>query len=77
MHIVTAKLTTKFQATIPREVRSTLHLTSHDQIVYEITDNNEVILRKATPMDIEYLKALKYTLTEWESEADEKAYKNL
>lgn len=77
MQIVTAKLTSKFQATIPKEVRSTLHLTSHDQIIYEITDNNEVILRKATPMDIEYLQALKYTLTEWGSTEDENAYKDL
>lgn len=77
MQRVTAKLTSKFQATIPKEVRSTLHLTSHDQIVYEITDNNEVLLKKATPLDFDYLQALKYTLTEWESEEDEEAYKSL
>ncbi len=77
MHLVTAKLTSKFQATIPKEVRDTLHLTSHDQVVYEITDTNEVLLRKATPLDLDYLKALRYTLTEWESEEDEEAYKHL
>ena len=57
MQRVTSKLTSKFQATIPKEVRSTLHLTSHDQIVYEITDNNEVLLKKATPLDFDYLQA--------------------
>ena len=77
MHILRAKLTSKFQATVHKEVRKTLHLKSQDQIVYEITEDNQVILRKATPLDIEYLKALKYTLTEWDSEEDEKAYKNL
>lgn len=74
---LTSKLTSKFQATIPREVRDTLHLKSHDQIVYEITEDDQVILRKATPFDLEYLQALKYTLTEWESQEDEEAYKNL
>ena len=77
MQRVTAKLTSKFQATVPKEVRQTLHLTSHDQLVYEITDNNEVLLKKATPLDLDYLQALKYTLTEWESEDDEKAFKSL
>lgn len=77
MHLVRAKLTSKFQATIPKEVRKTLHLKSHDQIVYEITNDNQVILRKATPFDLEYLKALEYTLTEWDSPEDDEAYNNL
>lgn len=74
--IVTSKLTSKFQATIPKEVRKSLHLAAHDQIIYEITDD-QVILRKATPLDFDYIKALQYTLTEWESEEDENAYKHL
>jgi AbrB family looped-hinge helix DNA binding protein len=77
MRILKAKLTSKFQATIPKEVRTTLHLKSHDQIVYEITEDDQVILRKATPFDIDYLQALNYTLTEWESEDDEESFKNL
>jgi len=77
MHRVRAKLTSKFQATVPEEVRNVLHLKSRDHIIYEITDDNEVILRKATPLDLEYLQALKYTLTEWDSEEDEEAYKDL
>jgi antitoxin PrlF len=77
MRILRAKLTSKFQATIPKEVRSTLHLKAQDQIVYEITKDNQVLLRKATALDLEYLQALKYTLTEWESEEDERAYKDL
>ncbi len=77
MRIVRAKLTPKFQTTIPIEVRKTLHLKSHDQIVYEITKDNQVILHKVTSFDLEYLQALQYTQTEWESEEDEKVYKNL
>ena len=77
MYIVTAKLTSKFQATIPKEVRESLKLRAKDQVIYEITDTNEVKLHKATPLDLEYLQALKYTLSEWESDEDEKAYKDL
>lgn len=76
MHILKAKLTSKFQATIPKEVRSILHLKAQDQIVYEIK-KDQVILRKALPLDLEHLDALQYTLNEWASEEDEKAYKNL
>ncbi len=77
MHILKSKITSKFQATIPKEVRNALHLKAHDQIVYEISDKNEVVLHKATPLDLDYLEALTYTLTEWESKEDEKAYKHL
>jgi AbrB family looped-hinge helix DNA binding protein len=77
MHVLKAKLTVKFQATIPKEVRNVLHLKAQDQIIYEITDDKQVILRKATPFDIDYLQALNYTLSEWDSDDDEKAYKNL
>ena len=78
MHrIVSSKLTSKFQATIPKEVRETLHLTSKDQIVYEILEDNIVVVRKASPVDKIYLKGLDQTLSEWNSESDEEAYKDL
>lgn len=76
-HLASSKLTSKFQATVPKMVRDTLHLTSKDQIVYEILEDNTVIVRKATPLDKSYLKGLDHTLTEWNSDEDEKAYKDL
>lgn len=72
-----AKLTSKYQATIPLEVREHLRLKAKDQIVYEILEGNGVIIRKATPLDLEYLRALNYTLNEWDSPEDDKAYRNL
>ena len=63
------KLTPKFQTTVPKEVREALHLTSRDQIIYEILEDNTVIVRKAYPLD----KAF----NEWNSYGDEKAYKDL
>jgi AbrB family looped-hinge helix DNA binding protein len=70
------KLSSKFQATIPLSIRRALKLKAGDRIVFELKEN-KVELRKITKMDKEYLKALEKTLGEWESEADEKAFRNL
>ena len=75
--LVSSKLTSKFQATVPKVVRDTLHLKSQDQIIYEILDDKTVIVRKASSLDKAYLKGLDQTLDEWNSEDDEKAYKDL
>ena len=72
-----SKLTSKFQATIPLEIRKHLHLKKSDQIVYELLSDGTVVVRKTTPLDLEYLKSIESTLTEWNSEDDERAYKNL
>lgn len=78
MHrLVSSKLTSKFQATVPKEVREILSLTSKDQIIYEILDDQTVLVRKASPLDKAYLKGIDQTLEEWNSDDDEKAYKNL
>ena len=72
-----AQLTSKYQATVPKSVREALKLEARDQIVYEILDDNTVVLRKSHPFDIEYLNALTSTLNEWDSDEDEKVYRNL
>jgi len=72
-----SKLTIKFQATIPKDVRKSLKLKAGDTIVFEVIDDKTVILKKAKPFDKEYLKALKHTLSEWESKYDEEDFKNL
>jgi len=73
----TARLTSKYQATIPKEIRECLHLHSGDTVMYEVLPNNTVVLKKTTSLDLDYLQALNSTLNEWESEEDEKAYRNL
>jgi AbrB family looped-hinge helix DNA binding protein len=73
----TARLTSKYQATIPKEIRKHLHLESGDEILYELLPDNTVIVRKTSPLDLDYLQALNYTMNEWESSDDEQAYKNL
>lgn len=72
-----ARLTSKYQATIPKEIRKQLHLESGDEILYELLPDNTVIIRKASPLDLDYLQALNSTRDEWKSTEEEQAYKNL
>jgi antitoxin PrlF len=72
--MITSKLTTKGQTTIPQPVRAALGLKAGDALVYEI-DQHRVILSKAS-------EAGKSddpfgTFHEWSSEADAKAYGKL
>jgi antitoxin PrlF len=71
-----SKLTSKYQTTIPQEVRELLLLKKGDEVVFEIEDGR-VVVRKATPLDLEYLSSVESTLSEWNSENDEEAYKGL
>jgi AbrB family looped-hinge helix DNA binding protein len=76
MSTATSKLTSKYQATIPASVRKALKLSAGEVVAFDIEDG-EVRLRKGTPVDIEFAKALPGTLSEWQSEADDKAYSDL
>lgn len=76
MRSAKSKLTSKYQTTIPQKVRELLLLKQGDQVVFEI-ENGQVTMRKATPLDIEYLESVESTLSEWTSENDEKAYGKL
>jgi AbrB family looped-hinge helix DNA binding protein len=72
----TSRLTQKFQATIPLQIRRILSLRQGDLVAFEV-ENGRVTLRKAVPIDLEYARAVEQTLTEWNSEADEEAYRDL
>ena len=72
-----SKLTSKFQATIPQDIRSILKLKAGDQIIFEVTKDKQVIVKKATPKDIAYLRALESTLSEWNSKNDDEDYHDL
>lgn len=76
-HKYASRLTSKYQATVPREIRRHLHLKKGDQILYELLPDDTVIVRKTSPLDLHYLEALNTTMNEWETEEDEQAYKNL
>jgi len=72
--MITSKLTSKAQTTIPQPVRIALHLQAGDELVYEI-DDQRVVLSKASrrgQTDDPFR-----TFHEWNSEADTKAYADL
>jgi antitoxin PrlF len=71
--LITSKLTTKAQTTIPQPVRSALELEVGDEVAYEIQDGR-VILTKVKAEAVETPFA---TFDEWDSEADRKAYAGL
>lgn len=73
---LTSKVTQKYQATIPQAIREKLAIQKGDRIIFEI-ENEKVILKKLSPLDWEYLEAVSATLSEWSSEADEKAYSDI
>lgn len=72
-----AKITSKGQTTIPQEIRNQLGVKPGDLIAWETTATGEVQVRKVEPLDVEYLRALEGTLSEWSGEADEAAYAGL
>jgi AbrB family looped-hinge helix DNA binding protein len=76
-NLAISKLTSKFQATVPKIVRDTLHLKAKDQIIYEILEGDTVIIRRASALDKAYLKGLDHSLNEWNSSEDDEAYKDL
>lgn len=75
--IAIAKVTAKGQTTIPREVRAALHIKPGDLIVWEATAEGTATMRRAEPLDLEYLRAVEGTLSDWASQADEEAYREL
>ncbi len=75
--VITSKLTTKSQATIPGKIRKLLGLNPGDSVAFEIGQGQKVIMRKATPIDFEFAYALEGTLSEWSSKNDEEAYRDL
>jgi antitoxin PrlF len=75
--VAVARITAKGQTTIPRDVRVALHIVPGDLIAWEVEANGTATMRRVLPMDIEYLRAIEGTLTEWAGPADEEAYREL
>jgi AbrB family looped-hinge helix DNA binding protein len=71
-----SKVTTKYQATIPQEVREFLGVRQGDAVQYLI-ERGEVKLKRVTTPDLAYLAAVEKTLTEWDSAADNDAFRDL
>ena len=76
METVTSRLTKKYQATIPAKVRKALNLRAGERIAFDV-EGDRVHVRKATALDLQFANALADTLSEWSSDADADAYRDL
>lgn len=72
-----AKVTTKGQTTIPRQVREALQVKAGDLIAWEIGEDGRVEVRRVQPLDLDYLRAVQETLSEWNSPEDDESYRDI
>ena len=72
--MITSRLTSKAQTTIPQAVRNALRLREGDELAYTI-EEGRVILTRKTAADVKNDPFA--TFSEWSSEEDERAYARL
>ena len=72
--MITSKLTSKAQTTIPQPVRAALRLQAGDELIYKIDDQRVILTRasRGSKTDDPFR-----TFHEWSSAADTKAYGKL
>ncbi len=76
--LAVSSLTTKFQATIPADIRARLQLKAGDKIRFVVNAAGEVLVKKAPSLDGGYLAAVEQSLAaEWNSPEDEEAFGDL
>ncbi|HYF88896.1 AbrB/MazE/SpoVT family DNA-binding domain-containing protein [Azospirillum sp.] len=71
--MITSKMTSKAQTTIPQAVRTALGLHEGDEIAYRIEDGHVILTRAVPPSADDPFRCF----TEWDSEADRRAYASL
>ena len=74
--MITSRLTTKAQTTIPQPVRAALGVQPGDELAYIIEADRVVILKAPVSTHPETDNPFA-TFSEWESEADQRAYSTL
>jgi antitoxin PrlF len=71
--MITSKITSKAQTTIPQPVRSALRVSEGDELAYRIKGDHVILTKaKQEPTDDPFA-----TFHEWSSEADRRAYGDL
>ncbi|MFT4955543.1 MAG: antitoxin PrlF [Brevundimonas sp.] len=71
--MITSRLTSKAQTTIPQAVRNALGLKEGDELAYEITDGRVTLIKARAPVQDDPFA----TFDEWDSDADRRAYADL
>ncbi len=70
------KVTTKYQTSIPKEVREKLAIHAGDYVTFEIK-GNVVTLKKVDKIDKNFLKLSQQNMHEWNSKEDDKNFSYL
>ena len=71
--MITSKITSEAQTTIPQSVRIALRLREGDEIAYAIEDGRVILTRAESNLQDDPFA----TFVEWDSAADRKAYGRL
>ena len=75
--LAVGKITAKGQTTIPQAVRAALHVVPGDLITWSVDAEGTATVRRVQPLDMDYLRAVEGTLSEWDTAADQEAYRDL
>lgn len=71
-----SRLTVKGQTTIPKAVRDRLGLRRGDHVVF-VLDDDQVVLRKATALDLGFLRLSEEALADWNATEADEAFRDL
>jgi AbrB family looped-hinge helix DNA binding protein len=78
MKVITSRITSKGQATIPAEIRRILKVAPGDRVAFKVEEGDKVRISRASPIDLAYAGAVGATLaTEWLTAEDDEAYGSL
>ena len=68
------KISSRGRVTIPKKVRERLGLEPGDDLAFDITLGNAIVIRRVDADDNAYQMAVFETPSEWDSDADNKAF---
>lgn len=68
-----SKVTTKYQTSIPKNIRDKLGIKAGDYVEFDIANNN-IIFRKINKIDKNFLKLSERSLEEWNSKEDDEQF---
>ncbi len=74
--MLTSKLSSKGQITIPKEIREAIGLEPGETVAYEV-HNGVITLKHIEPFDAAFHAALSNTLDEWATSEDEEAFRGI
>ncbi len=77
MRLPIRNITAKGQTTLPQDVRAALHVSAGDLTSWEVGADGTAKVRRVQALDLDYLRAVEGTLSEWAGSTDEEAYREL